>query len=852
MYLYISLIGWILGISWMGRNVPEYLHLMIVFCVVFFLLLQLCNFLKWSLSQTFIFKVLSVLLFGLSSFFVAIGYADSALEQRLALRDIQTQSTEHIVYIENINKIKEKYSEENTQAVNSFAVPKTIIQQKMSIVNSVEKVQLLSYLNQEQVEILQLGHYYRVQGQVKPVHGFAVAGVFDKEKWMLQENLLGILKIQSLEVLSEQEVKQLGYARFIEAHEGGWAQLELKIEKLRLHFRTLIADSSLNNQGLVLALLTGDESLLGEDTQALFKKLGIAHLLAISGPHVLIFAILCCFMFTALVKRFYVQLYLKIPRPYLLVLPFLSCVMLYTAFVGFEIPAMRTMFTVFILSIIILFKQKIQPLKHLLMTASLLLWVDPFSILSVAFWLSFGACLILLRVYQILQHHHKQQKTIQNGNFQHQNDSKNQNPQMPTGFDIGLNHAKLYFRVLFDSQWKIFIALMPLVLWIFQQFSWVTPLTNLIAIPMIGALIVPLEVLASCISLFSDHLAVFVFKIADVLLSILVSILDWMDQVLNFHMNWWAFTPLQLLCLGIAILIVFLPRGVLPKLWAVICLVPLFMSNKASDQFQLNILDVAQGQAIFLNLPHYKMMIDVGGVHDESHFGIGKNVIIPYLSRQGISQLDHVLLTHLDQDHSGAYSEVAKVIKIKQVQSNERDARFDGANFSYCHQGQYWQYDGVKITVLSPPENSLSQVPNHQNELSCVLYIQVPESTSYQNFLLMGDAGWETEFNLLQQYPDLKVDVLVLGHHGSHNSSAYAFLKQLKPKLAIASVGYANRYGHPHPLVLKRLKVLGIPLKTMIEQGSIQFSMDAQGQMQVHEFRQTRKWLRFSNGFNTD
>ena len=109
MYLYVSLIGWILGISWMGRNVPEHLHLIILFCVVVFLLLQLCNFLKCSMSQTFIFKVISVLFLGLSSFFVAIGYADSELEQRLVLRDVQTQSTEHIVYIENINKIKEKY-----------------------------------------------------------------------------------------------------------------------------------------------------------------------------------------------------------------------------------------------------------------------------------------------------------------------------------------------------------------------------------------------------------------------------------------------------------------------------------------------------------------------------------------------------------------------------------------------------------------------------------------------------------------------------------------------------------------------------------------------------------------------
>ena len=189
---------------------------------------------------------------------------------------------------------------------------------------------------------------------------------------------------------------------------------------------------------------------------------------------------------------------------------------------------------------------------------------------------------------------------------------------------------------------------------------------------------------------------------------------------------------------------------------------------------------------------------------------------------------------------------------MNKVYSNETDARFNLHDFDYCHQGQYWQYEDVRISVLAPDKNSLSKAAYDRNELSCVVYIQVPQSKSYQNFLLMGDVGWETEFKLLTQYPDLKVDVLVLGHHGSKNSSSYAFLKQLQPKLAIVSAGYANRYGHPHPIVLKRLDVLNIPVKTTIEQGSIQFKLNPQGQMAMTGNRQTLKWLTFSDRIIAD
>ena len=824
MYIYIALLGWILGISFMGYHSPPDLNLLIWISLGLSLVLFVCLRLRYSLINSVVFKLIYLSVMGISSALIGFYYADSALEKRLSLRDTPHHQIEKIIYISRINTIKQTNESFNTRLPNT----QQRIQQKVLLLGQNKATQMLMHLDDSQSEMIKLGQYYRVRGQIKPIHGYAVAGVFDKEKWFLQENILAVFKAQSLEHVDETEVKQLGYISFVRQQNTLLYKTQLSIENLRLKFRDLIADSSLKNKGLVLALLTGDESLLANETQDLFKTMGISHLLAISGPHVLIFAILFCFLFNSIIKKFYPQIFLRIPQPYLLVYPFLACVVFYSAFVGFEIPALRTMLTVLILSFIILFKQKIQPLKHLLLTASILLLLDPFSILSSAFWLSFGSCFILIRVYQTVQQH-----------------------TLPT-VETWKTKAKLFIHVLIDSQWKIFIALLPVVLWIFQQFSWITPLSNLFAIPMIGTLIVPIEVLAACISILFEPFGLWLFKFSDVLLSMLLYLLERLDELFNFKLNWWSFNSLEIVCIALAVFILFMPKGVLPKFWAILCLIPLVISHKSSAIFQLNIIDVGQGQAIFLNLPQHKMLIDTGGTFDEARFSIGKNVIIPYLMRQGIAQLDQVILTHLDQDHSGAFAEIEKVIKINKVYSNETDARFNLHDFDYCHQGQYWQYEDVRITVLAPTKNSLSKAQYDRNEQSCVIYIQVPRSKSHRNFLLMGDAGWETEFNLIWQYPDLKVDVLVLGHHGSKNSSSYTFLKQLQPKLAIVSAGYDNRYGHPHPIVLKRLEALNIPVKTTIEQGSIQFNLNSQGRMDVIDYRQTLKWLTFSDRIISD
>lgn len=806
--LKIILLGWVGGIALMGINLPLIMQYgkvgkaLLLLAFLFYLFKR-----SVFVSRPFL-KAMYSLLCAASLFVVGYQYAENALVERLQQREMDSKNLDIIVYINQLSEEKDNKVQQNAQVLNLSKDP----------------VNWLLYLKNDNQSILksnqelQLGHYYRLSGKTKPAHSYATAGAFDQEKWFIQRNIMSGFIVQYIEPLSLDQIYRLGYQQHSREQPSFFNRFQINIEKLRLTFRHLLENSSLQQKGLILALLTGDESLLSDETQIQFKQLGIAHLLAISGPHVLIFAIMLSWFCHQVICRYYPQIYLWKPKQVLMAIPCCFGVLIYTAFVGFEIPALRTLLSVFIFISFIVLKQPLKPFALLVYSASLLLLTDPFSVLSAGFWLSYGACFILLRIYQTIV-------------------------QIPDQHFLSLRSKMIFMtKVLIESQGKIFIALSPLTLLFFQQISWIAPLTNIVAVPIVGGIIVPLNILAACTWFIVKPFGNMLFYFNDILLSILLSCLGLLEK-LSLPLQGISLTPLALFAVSLGILILFLPKGILPKTWGMLCCLPLIVVNKTNQPIQLHILDVGQGQAIFLQQPEQNWLIDTGGSYDEKIFSIGQNVVVPFLRQQGVKRLDRVVLSHLDQDHSGAFPFIQQEIPIKQVLSNEQSSTTLKQPFQYCHQGQQWQYPELDIQILWPKEKDLAFVHSEQNQYSCVVYLHFKGISDYQNFLIMGDAGWEAEYELLEDYPSLKVDVLVLGHHGSKHSSAYDFLATLKPKLAIASAGFDNRYGHPSQEVINRLKALHIPLKSTVEQGTLSFVLENQ-KIVLHNRRFERLWLR--------
>lgn len=806
--LKIILLGWVVGIALMGINLPLIMQYgkvgkaLLLLAFIFYLFKR-----SVFVSRPFL-KAMYSLLCAASLFVVGYQYAENALVERLQQREMDSKNLDIIVYINQLSEEKDNKVQQNAQVLNLSKDPVNWLlylkNDNQSVLNS----------NQE----LQLGHYYRLSGKTKPAHSYATAGAFDQEKWFIQRNIMSGFIVQHIEPLSRDEIYRLGYQQHSREQQSFFNRFQINIEKLRLNFRHLLQNSSLHQKGLILALLTGDESLLSDETQIQFKQLGIANLLAISGPHVLIFAIMLSWFCHQVICRYYPQIYLWKPKQVLMAIPCCFGVLIYTAFVGFEIPALRTLLSVFIFISFIVLKQPLKPFALLVYSASLLLLMDPFSVLSAGFWLSYGACFILLRIYQTIV-------------------------QIPDQHFLSLRSKMIFMtKVLIESQGKIFIALSPLTLLFFQQISWIAPLTNIVAVPIVGGIIVPLNILAACTWFIVKPFGNMLFYFNDILLNILLSCLGLLEK-LSLPLQGISLTPLALFAVSLGILILFLPKGILPKTWGMLCCLPLIVVNKTNQPIQLHILDVGQGQAIFLQQPEQNWLIDTGGSYDEKIFSIGQNVVVPFLRQQGVKRLDRVVLSHLDQDHSGAFPVIQQEFPIKQVLSNEQSSTTLKQPFQYCHQGQQWQYPELDIQILWPKEKDLAFVHSEQNQYSCVVYLHFKGISDYQNFLIMGDAGWEAEYELLKDYPSLKVDVLVLGHHGSKHSSAYDFLATLKPKLAIASAGFDNRYGHPSQEVINRLKALHTPLKSTVEQGTLSFVLENQ-KMILHNRRFERLWLR--------
>lgn len=799
-------LGWIIGIALMGVEIPflnhygGYIFFLGLFAYVFL------NFKHELFTERQFFKGLLVIFAVSAALSMGYDYGKSQLQERLMQREQDVQAATVIVYVSKLGTRKDRVVRQPVEILGRGGSERYWVASIKAPLHELSAPQPLK-----------LGHYYSLSGRVKPAHSYAVPGVFDQEKWFIQQNLMASFKVEHAQMLTEADIYRLGFWKHVQQKKRFWHQLTLSVEELRLAYRNTIENSYLQNKGLLLALLTGDESLLNQETEDLFQRLGISHLLAISGPHVLIFASLMSWLIMLCLNRYWPDIYLIYPRQKLLLIPFLCGVAFYTAFAGFEIPALRTLLTIVLIALFIALGRRLSSFTILIYSASILLFFDPFSILSAAFWLSYGACFILLRVYQTLEKYPVQT----NGTY--------------------FEQVYRYLQVLILSQWKIFLALLPLVLWFFREISLIAPIANMVAIPLLSIVIVPLNIMAALLWYFVEPVGILLFSLCDYLLSLCIWLFKILEDIpvpsIHLYGDLWHFF---LLLVGVFIL--FLPRVVVPRFWGILCLTTVLLGLGSSPITRLSIIDVGQGQAIFLQQRDVTLLIDTGGYYDENIFSIGEKVMAPFLQQQGVKTLDRVLLTHLDQDHSGALASLQKQFYIEEVISNQRPEILKKEKFSYCHQGQKWSYPHLSIEILAPLVDDLPYVAMNQNELSCVIYLRFLEAGQIQHVLIMGDAGWKTEYQILKDYPHLPVDVLVLGHHGSKHSSAYAFLSHYQPKLAIASAGFNNIYQHPSQSTQRRLSDLAIPLLSTSTSGTLTFKWK-NGRVQLQQYRHAKPWL---------
>lgn len=243
----------------------------------------------------------------------------------------------------------------------------------------------------------------------------------------------------------------------------------------------------------------------------------------------------------------------------------------------------------------------------------------------------------------------------------------------------------------------------------------------------------------------------------------------------------------------------------------------------SGQNLTIHFLDVGQGDSILIEYNNKAMLIDAG----ENDQG---EIVTDYLQGQGISTLDYLVATHPHSDHIGGMDDVLRNFQVEHfIDSGYPHTSKTYENmlttidqkdipFEVVKAGQTIDFDpAVDIEVLNPA----STYSNDLNENSIVLKISYGEIS----FLLMGDAGLETEEYIMKAGYDMDSDILKVGHHASTSGSGPTFISSVSPEVSVIEVGAGNSYGHPHSEILDRLQKASTVYRTDLD-GTITVTTD--------------------------
>ena len=260
----------------------------------------------------------------------------------------------------------------------------------------------------------------------------------------------------------------------------------------------------------------------------------------------------------------------------------------------------------------------------------------------------------------------------------------------------------------------------------------------------------------------------------------------------------------------------------------------LFFLTKYPLENEITMMDVGQGESIFLrDVTGKTILIDVGGKaesdkkiekwQEKATISNAQRSLIPYLKSRGVAKIDQLILTSTDKEHVGDLLEVIKDFHVGEIlvskgslKQKEFVAELQATQTKVrsITAGENLPIFGSQLEVLSPRE-----IGDGGHEDSIVLYGKLLD----KHFLFTGNLEEKGEKDLLKQYPDLEVDVLKAGQHGSKKSSSSAFLEQLKPEITLISVGKNNRAKLPHQEILTRLGGINSKVYRTDQQGAIRF-----------------------------
>ncbi|MCO4850072.1 DNA internalization-related competence protein ComEC/Rec2 [Bacillus vallismortis] len=553
-----------------------------------------------------------------------------------------------------------------------------------------------------------------------------------------------------------------------------------------------------DSAGIVQALIVGDRFYVEDEVLNAYQKLGVVHLLAISGLHVGILT----------AGLFYIMIRIGITREKAAIL-LLVLLPLYVMLTGAAPSVLRAALMSGIFLAGSLVKWRVHAAEAICLSYIILLLFNPYHLFEAGFQLSFAVSFSLVLSSSI---------------FQHMKTSLGQMTMVSLIAQLGS---------------------LPILLYHFQQFSMISVLMNMVLVPIYTFCVLPGAIAGVFLLSLSASAGRLFFIWFDFLMSWINMLITRIADIDVFTMIIARPAPVLLFLFTAAIiaLLMAIEKRSFSQLMinggiccAALCL--LFIYPRFSSEGEVDMIDIGQGDSMYVSAPYQQghVLIDTGGTlsylsepwRERQHpFSLGEKVLIPFLTAKGIKQLDALILTHADQDHIGEAETLLKHHKVKRLVipkgfvSEPKDekvlqaAREEGVTIEEVKRGDVLHIKDLQFHVLSPDVPD----PASKNNSSLVLWMK----TGDVSWILTGDLEKEGEQEVMRVFPNLKADVLKVGHHGSKGSSGEEFIKQLQPKTAMISAGENNRYHHPHQEVLQILQKHSIRVLRTDQSGTIQY-----------------------------
>ena len=530
----------------------------------------------------------------------------------------------------------------------------------------------------------------------------------------------------------------------------------------------------------------GGSSRLDEETRELFTDNGLAHLLSVSGTHI----VLLTGLLLALLQ------WVPLPWRKVIVIILLAA---YALLCGLRPPVLRALA---MSSVLLLGGSGAERGRLLCLVAALLLCMQPLWLADIGFQLSFGAAAGLLWLLPACQR------------------------LLPQALPAPIGEAA---AVSLAAQ----LAVLPLEVYYFHQISLIALVSNIVLVPVLE-IVAQMALVGALLPACGDYL---------------LQLAAWLAAQVLTQARFFAELPYSTVVIGKLPAYCFVIYYVALFVWAdfpwlqfwsnrerlcILLLHALLLVGTLAYQLYCTLplacyfLDVGQGDCTVIVTPSQRVaIIDTGGLKNIS---TATRVITPFLRYLGKREADILLLSHYDFDHVGAAADLLRQLRVKKLllpnealteeSKGVRQEILAQAGRTQVHVVQngerYTLDDNAELVLVDVPQQA---VPG--NEASTLVALHSAQGS----VLFTGDMGEERERGLqLQQYTVLKA-----GHHGSHYSSSMEFLEQVQPKLTVISCGRGNRYGHPHQETLERLQAIGSNVVRTDELGCIKVVFDAEG-----------------------